>query len=166
MVGGAPHVNGRNKILSTEHFLCIWRRVQEFWIQLNRESKSRLWKIDKIATSFWRAGIWQLYASKKDVFKSTDQPATLTIRKQRENISFCDSCSLTMPSKFFAISNELESLREPSHGFYLNCTALLPLTLRLLILPNHSSWKTRPLFRLLGGTTTSLSPPIPWFSGH
>ena len=23
-----------------------------------------------------------------------------------------------------------------------------------------------PLFRLLGGTTTSLSPPIPWFSGH
>ena len=95
-------------------------------------------------------------------------PATLTITIQRENISFCDSCSLTMPSKFFAISNELGSwlLREPSHGFYLNCSALLPLTLRLFILPNHSSWKTRPLFRLLGGTTTSLSPPIPWFSGH
>ena len=93
--------------------------MQEFWIQLNRESKSRLWKIDKIATSFWRAGIWQLYASKKDVFKSTDQPATLTIRKQRENISFCDSCSLTMPSKFFAISNELGSwlCESPHMGF-------------------------------------------------
>ena len=104
---------------------------------MNPESKRRVWKIDKIATSFWRAGIWQLYASKKDVFKSTDQPATLTITIQRENISFCDSCSLTMPSKFFAISNELGSrlLREPSHGFYLNCSALLPLTLRLFILP-------------------------------
>ena len=55
----------------------------------------------------------------------------------------------------------------PHIGFTSSSCLHLPLILSLFMLSTILPERCQvPLFRLLGGTTTSLSPPIPWFSGH